>query len=58
MLIERLRLKKILSFHDATIELGQLNILIGPNAVGKSNLIEVIGLLRAAPNGLAPAILT
>ena len=53
MLIERLRLKKILSFNDATIKLGQLNVLIGPNGVGKSNLIEVIGLLQAAPNGLA-----
>jgi predicted ATPase len=57
MLIERLKLKKILSFNDATIKLGQLNVLVGPNAVGKSNLIEVIGLLRAVPNGLAPAIL-
>lgn len=57
MLIERLRLRKILSFNDATIKLGQLNVLIGPNAVGKSNLIEVIGLLQAAPTGLAPAIL-
>lgn len=57
MLIERLKLKKILSFNDATIKLGQLNVLIGPNAVGKSNLIEVIGLLQAVPNGLAPAIL-
>jgi len=57
MLIERLRLKKILSFNDASIKLGQLNVLIGPNAVGKSNLIDVISLLQAAPTGLAPAIL-
>jgi len=57
MLIERLTLKKILSFNDATIELGPLNVLIGPNAVGKSNLIEVISLLQAAPTGLAPAIM-
>jgi predicted ATPase len=57
MLIERLRLKNILSFRDSTIKLGKLNVLIGPNAVGKSNLIEVIGLLQAAPNGLAQAIM-
>ena len=57
MLIERLRLKNILSFRDSTIKLGRLNVLIGPNAVGKSNLIEVIGLLQSAPNGLAQAIM-
>jgi predicted ATPase len=56
MLIKRLSLKKILSFNDATIELGRLNVLIGPNAVGKSNLIEVISLLQAAPTNLATAI--
>ena len=48
-MINRLRLKKILSFNDATVELKQLNVLIGPNAVGKTNLIEVISLLQAAP---------
>jgi predicted ATPase len=57
MLIKRLALKNILSFRDAVVELGQLNVLIGPNAVGKSNLIEVIGLLQAAPTNLATAIL-
>lgn len=57
MLIERLRLKNILSFRDATIELGPLNVLIGPNGVGKSNLIEVMGLLQALPTGLGPAII-
>ena len=57
MLIEKLRLKNLLSFRDATIELGPLNVLIGPNGVGKSNLIEVIGLLQALPTGLAPAIM-
>jgi predicted ATPase len=58
MFIKRLALKKILSFNDAEIELGQLNVLIGPNAVGKSNLIEVLGLLQEAPNSsLVTAIL-
>jgi predicted ATPase len=57
MLINRLELKKVLSFRDSTVELGQLNVLIGPNAVGKSNLIEVIGLLQAAPAGFVTAIL-
>jgi predicted ATPase len=57
MLIEQLRIKNILSFRDTNLKLGQLNVLIGPNAVGKSNLIEVVGLLQAAPTGLAAAIM-
>ncbi len=57
MLIKRLTLKKILSFNDSTVELGPLNVLIGPNAVGKSNLIEAIGLLQAAPTGIEGQIL-
>ena len=52
MFLERLKLKKILSFNEAEIELRQLNVLIGPNAAGKSNLIEVIGLLQATPTSL------
>lgn len=57
MLIERLVLKNLLSFRDSAIELRGLNVLIGPNAVGKSNLIEVIGLLQAAPASFGTAIL-
>jgi len=57
MLINRLVLKNILSFRDTTIELSSLNVLIGPNAVGKSNLIEAIGLLQSAQSSLANAIL-
>ncbi len=57
MLLHRLTLKNVLSFKDCTVELGQLNVLIGPNAVGKSNLIEAISLLQAAPTSLAKEIL-
>jgi predicted ATPase len=57
MLIKRITLKKLLSFNDTSVELGRLNVLIGPNAVGKSNLIEAIGLLQAAPTNLANQIL-
>jgi predicted ATPase len=57
MFIERLTLKKLLSFNDCSIELKPLNVLIGANAVGKSNLIEAISLLQAAPTGLAATIL-
>jgi predicted ATPase len=57
MSIKRLTLKKLLSFNDSTIELGQLNVLIGPNAVGKSNLIEAVSLLQSAPTSIANQIL-
>lgn len=56
-LIEKIRLRNILSFGDKgeEIELQPLNIIIGQNASGKSNLIDVIKLLHALPqmDGLA-----
>ena len=57
MFLQKLTLKNVLSFKDSTVELGQLNVLIGPNAVGKSNLIEAISLLKAAPGNLANEML-
>ena len=53
MLIKSLRVKGMLSFQDMTIDLRPLNVLIGPNASGKSNLIEVIALLQSLPRDLA-----
>src|ERR1700686_1777586 len=52
-----LTLENIFSFKKTTVELRGLNVLIGPNAVGKSNLIEAISLLQAAPGDLNVAIL-
>lgn len=48
-LIEKIRLRNILSFGDKgeEIELQPLNVIIGQNASGKSNLIDVIKLLRS-----------
>ena len=42
MLIKSLHLKNILSFRDARLDLQPLNVLIGANGSGKSNLIDVI----------------
>ena len=55
MLLERIQIKNLLSFgpEPEEIELRPLNVLIGPNGCGKSNLIEAIGLLQAAPTDLA-----
>ena len=47
--IKSLHLKNILSFKDTKLDLQPLNVLIGPNGSGKSNLIDVVGLLQAAP---------
>ena len=53
MLLNSLHLENILSFKDTELELQPLNVLIGPNGSGKSNLIDVIALLRAAPDDVA-----
>ena len=52
--IESIRLDRILSFgpNDEAFALEPLNVLIGPNASGKSNLIEALSILHAAPRDL------
>lgn len=57
-LLQTIRLKNFLSFDESSeeIELKSLNVLIGPNASGKSNLIEAVGLLKATPNDLLSPI--
>jgi predicted ATPase len=49
--INSIRLKNILSFgnEEQEIELQPLNVLIGPNASGKSNFVEVFRFLQALP---------
>ena len=58
MLLERIQLTNLLSFGPQAqeLELGPLNVLIGTNGCGKSNFIEAIGLLQAAPTDLAERI--
>ncbi|OHB66774.1 MAG: chromosome segregation protein SMC [Planctomycetes bacterium RBG_13_63_9] len=57
-LLHTLRLANFLSYgpEGTEIELEPLNVLIGPNGSGKSNLIEAIGLLKAAPGDLSAPI--
>ncbi|MCX7926041.1 MAG: AAA family ATPase [Fimbriimonadales bacterium] len=45
--IERLDVSGFLSIKQAQIELGQINVLIGSNGSGKSNLLRLFELLRA-----------
>ena len=51
-LLQSIRLENILSFGPDTpaFPLEPLNVLIGPNASGKSNLIEALSILQAAPS--------
>lgn len=56
--IQRLRFGGLLSFPPdmGFFELHPLNVLIGPNASGKSNFIEALELLRALPVDFSAAI--
>lgn len=56
--IERLGLRGLLSFPPdmEPIELRPLNVIIGPNGSGKTNLIEALELLRATPTDFAAAV--
>jgi predicted ATPase len=53
-----LTIQNLLSFgpQPTTVELRNLNVLIGANGSGKTNLIEVLGLLQSAPKELGTAI--
>ena len=56
--IKTIRLNNILSYGsgDDEFPLKPLNVLIGPNASGKSNLVEALSLLAAAPRDLQATI--
>jgi predicted ATPase len=57
-LIRRLTLQNFLSYgpEGVSVDLLPLNVLIGPNASGKSNLLEALAILRAAATDLQRAI--
>lgn len=57
-LIRQLTLQNFLSYgqEGVSVELLPLNVLIGPNASGKSNLLEALAILRATAGDLQAAI--
>jgi len=59
-MIKSIKIKNLLSFDSVgvNVELKSLNVLIGPNGVGKSNFIDVVSLLQAAPKALAEIVRT
>lgn len=58
MLIRKMKVSGLLSFgrEGIDLELKPLNVLIGPNGSGKTNLLETIGLLKASATHLPSPI--
>jgi predicted ATPase len=51
MALSQVRIKSFKSIVDQTIDLGQLNVFIGTNGAGKSNLLEAVGVLSCVVDG-------
>lgn len=47
-MITKVRIQNFKSIEDLTIELGQVNVIIGANGTGKSNILEGIAMAAAA----------
>ncbi|HZD44004.1 MAG TPA: AAA family ATPase, partial [Methanomicrobiales archaeon] len=57
MQIERIIASNFKTFHNLNITLGPYNVLIGTNAAGKSNFIDILKFMRdIARHGLKNAI--
>lgn len=50
-MIEHLSVRTFKSLEDVTVDLGLVNVFIGANGSGKSNLLEALGVLSAAADG-------
>ena len=44
-MLTRVRIKGYKSFHDVEVRLSPLSVMFGPNAAGKSNLLDALQLL-------------
>ena len=50
-MLESLSIRAFKSLEDVTVDLGLVNVFIGANGSGKSNLLEALGVLSAAADG-------
>jgi predicted ATPase len=50
-MLNQIKVEAFKSLEKVAIDLGRVNIFIGANGSGKSNLLEAIGVLGAAANG-------
>ena len=55
--ISRLSVAGYRSVRDLSLKLGRVNVLVGPNGCGKTNLYRAVGLLSAAAEGRFAAAL-
>ena len=53
-MITKIAIESFKSLERVEVELGRVNVFIGANGSGKSNLLEAIGVLSAA-TGCVPA---
>lgn len=51
-MIRTVEIQGFKSIYSANLQLGRVNCFIGANGVGKSNLLEALGVLGAASNGI------
>ncbi len=50
-MIEQFTVRTFKTLDDVTVDLGMVNVFIGANGSGKSNLLEALGILSAASDG-------
>lgn len=50
-MLKQIKIESFKSLENVEVELGRVNVFIGANGSGKSNLLEAIGVLGAAANG-------
>jgi energy-coupling factor transporter ATP-binding protein EcfA2 len=50
-ILGRIHVERFKSLYDVNVELGHVNVFIGANGSGKSNLLEAIGVIGAAAFG-------
>ena len=50
MMLQKIKIERFKSARDIELDFGRVNLFIGGNGAGKSNIIESIGLLAAALN--------
>ena len=50
-MLKDLSIRTFKSLEDVTVDLGLVNVFIGANGSGKSNLLEALGVLSAAADG-------
>lgn len=50
-MLKQVKIKGYKSFKDQSLDLGKINVLIGANGIGKSNLISFFRMLGALISG-------